>query len=278
MKGSTAGSCHYPPPFNLDRGEQEQLSKYFPVAVGINDDAEVWTFTDMHGDRSLRTLLEVFRILEENRNRWKLVNRWEYVLARKLRQTPANVSSQVGWMLTRGWLEVHQLSASGRPEVLRARNYSKFRKVAAETTPPLNLTYPNLTELVSSDKNPQIPATPVLPFKDWEKMTSEERHMASMNLSPELKREADRLYYSDPVKFKKLAVWIAQGRKNKYSEPDMAAALREFWDYRVIDEWYEYLDSILDRIVKDRNMNESVAEHEQHKADVREASKMFLVK
>jgi hypothetical protein len=89
----------------------------------------------------------------------------------------------------------------------------------------------------------------------------------SMNLIPELKLETDRIYQSDPVKFKRLAGWIAQGRKHKYLETDMAAALREFWDYRMVDDWYPYLDSILEKVVTDRNRDVSVREHERRQAE-----------
>ena len=100
----------------------------------------------------------------------------------------------------------------------------------------------------------------------------------SMNLSEELKIETDRLYYSDPVKFKRLAAWVAQGRKHGYSEPDMAEALREFWGYRAIDEWYPYLDTILTKVEKNRNRDGAVLEHELHKAEDKETARMFLVK
>lgn len=109
--------------------------------------------------------------------------------------------------------------------------------------------------------------TPSADFSKSDKKTREEKHMTSMNLIPELKEAADRVYYSDPVKFKRIAAWIGQGRKNDFRETDMAEALRQFWDYRVIDEWYPYLDTILDKVVKDRNMRESTAEHERFKSE-----------
>ena len=94
--------------------------------------------------------------------------------------------------------------------------------------------------------------------------------MASMNLIPELKKETDRLYYSDPVKFKPLAKWIAQGRKGGATEPEMAETLRRFWDYRVIDGWYEYLDEILENVIKDRNRDEFLEQHEKNKKEMKQ--------
>ena len=102
--------------------------------------------------------------------------------------------------------------------------------------------------------------------------------MASMNLIPELKKETDRLYYSDPVKFRKLAKWVAESRANKFLETDMAEALRQFWDYRAVTDWYEYLDSILIRIDKDRNRDESLAEHERFKNEAIAKPMLELVK
>lgn len=97
--------------------------------------------------------------------------------------------------------------------------------------------------------------------------------MASMNLSPELKEQTDRLYNSDPVKFKRVAAWVAQGRKHGYLEADMAAALREFWDYRQIDEWYPYLDTVLERVVKDVSIKTTTEAHEQEKRELAEWGK-----
>ena len=89
----------------------------------------------------------------------------------------------------------------------------------------------------------------------------------SMNLIPELKQETDRLYGSDPIKFKRLAAWVSQGRKHHYPETDMAEALRQFWDYRMVDEWYPYLDEILLKVFKDRNRDASLAEHLRRRAE-----------
>ncbi len=122
------------------------MSRYFPVSHELNSDPEVWEFTDEFGDRSLRIWLEILRIMDAEKNHWKVVKGWDSVISRKVRQTPATVRSAVGWMLARGWLVVRQPSASGSPEVIGVRNYTKFRKIAAERTPSPNLTEPKLTE------------------------------------------------------------------------------------------------------------------------------------
>ncbi len=133
------------------------MSRYYPVSVELNSDPEVWELTDEFGDRALRIWLEILRIMDAEKNHWRLVKGWDSVISRKVRQTPATVRSAVGWMLARGWLVVRQPSASGPPDarqvstsrcpdVLGLRNYAKFRKIAAERTPSPNLTEPKLTE------------------------------------------------------------------------------------------------------------------------------------
>ena len=255
--------------------------QWFPVSLELNDDPEVWDLTDSYGDRALRVLLEYYRILDKTENRFRDKPEYWLGIFRKCRVHPTN-----GWkirdqLVTNGWLAICQGDSTGFPQFCGSPNYWKYHGTPEPegivwVSPP-NLTKPNRIR-VSSYKNTQRPASPVLDVKNSEEKRSEEKHMASMNLISELKKETDRLYYSDPVKFKKLGKWVAQGRKNNFRETDMAAALREFWDYRVIDDWYEYCDSILDRIVKDRNARESTQEHEKHKEEIREASKMFLVK
>ncbi len=105
---------------------------------------------------------------------------------------------------------------------------------------------------------------------DSEKKSKEDSPMASMGLIPELKAAADAVYNSDPKKFRNLAKWIGQGRKHGYLETDMAEALRQFWDYRVIDEWYPYLDTVLEKVVKDRNRDRALEEYETFKREVTE--------
>lgn len=67
----------------------------------------------------------------------------------------------------------------------------------------------------------------------------------SMGLTPELKAQTDRLYFSDTVKFKGLAAWVSKKRKLEVSEADMAEALRQFWDLHEVDDWLACLEEIL---------------------------------
>lgn len=152
-------------------------------------------------------------------------------------------------------------------------NYWKYHRSHDAKGAPPNQTKPIYSSYKNTQSQKSASPTPSAGLQNEEKKTREERHMVSMNLSPELKKETDRLYYSDPVKFKRLAAWVAQGRKHGYLESDMAAALREFWDYRQIDEWYPYLDTVLERVVKDVSIKTSTEAHEREKAEIEEWGK-----
>lgn len=130
-------------------------SRYCPVSQELNSDPESWELTDTFGDRSLRIWIEILAILDREKNSWKLVDGWDSVISRKVRQSSATVRRVVGWMLAKHWLEVRQLSVEGQPEVLRARNYGKYRKIAAEASPPPNPPNP-----------PNLTYTPIVPKGD----------------------------------------------------------------------------------------------------------------
>lgn len=65
-------------------------------------------------------------------------------------------------MLAKGWLEVGELLANGQPAVVRLHNYAKFRKIAAEASPPPNLpNLPNLpNKIVSAEPEKNSGSTP----------------------------------------------------------------------------------------------------------------------
>ena len=102
--------------------------RWMPVSRDLNDDPEVWEFTDVFGDRSLRVLIESLACLDRSENRWRLTGRWLGSLSRKVRQHPATVQRAISWMIEKGWLAVEEQDANGSPLVLSARNYWKFHK------------------------------------------------------------------------------------------------------------------------------------------------------
>jgi len=139
-------------------GGYELASRYFPFSQEFNSDAEGWELTDTFGDRSIRIWIEILAILDRERNNWKLVEGWDSVISRKVRQSPATVSRVVGWMSAKSWLEVRQVSTSGQPEVLYAPNFAKYRKTAAE--PKLSPNPPNPPNLTDLHQNEDPPLTP----------------------------------------------------------------------------------------------------------------------
>lgn len=245
------------------------MARYLPISQHFNDDPETWELTDEFGDRAIRLVIEIFSILDRNDNQWKLVDRWEFVLGKKLRMSPAKCWRIVGWMLAKHWLIVGQVLANGSPSILQARNYAKYRKTRSGVSPPPVLTSPNQSDSYKN-KNPDSPSAGFLKTEKRFRKKEYPEMAKSMGLIPELKEQTDRVYKYDPIKFKRIAAWVAQGRKHRYLETDMAEALRQFWDYRMIDEWYPYLDTILEKVVKDRNMRESETEHQRHLAELKD--------
>lgn len=102
--------------------------RWFPVSRDLNDDPEVWEFTDEFGDRALRIVLEVFASIDRTDNHWRLSGRWLHSLSRKVRQQPATVQRAIGWMLAKGWLAAQECAADGSPMSLSAVNYWKYHK------------------------------------------------------------------------------------------------------------------------------------------------------
>lgn len=137
--------------------------RWFPVSRDLNDDPEVWELTDMFGDRSIRTWLEVLAILDRVDNSMKLSGQWLAGLSRRTRQKPASIQRQLGWMLAKGWLIVRETLPDGSPAVYSSANYWKYHKrlepKGAKQEPGVgsrldpSLPYPNRTEPSSSEKS-----------------------------------------------------------------------------------------------------------------------------
>ena len=243
------------------------IKRWFPVSHDINSDTEVWNLTDKFGVSGLRAWLEILSIAD--RNDGVLPGLWsDYprLLATRCKSTTRHLVGVC--QFTTRWLHIDYQGTA------RVVNYSKYHRTREPNPFPPDL--PDLP-IRKTDKN-QSQNSPSAGHSNQDKKKGEKDMGVSMNLSEELKIETDRLYYSDPVKFKRLAAWVAQGRKHGYSEPDMAEALREFWGYRAIDEWYPYLDTILTKVEKNRNRDGAVLEHELHEAEDKETARRFLGK
>jgi len=95
-------------------------------------------------------------------------------------------------------------------------------------------------------------------------------------LSPKIKEAADKVYQVDRAKFKRLVVWIKQAQKYNFSEDAIILALDRFLPYaKDIDNWYPYLDKIIEKAVKDINARESLELHKQRLAEDKATARML---
>jgi hypothetical protein len=102
--------------------------RYFHLSQDINSDPEIWSFTSEFTDRALRTWLQILVFLDKTGNCWRTSGDWLATLSRTVRQTAANVSRQIEWMIAKGWLRVREAAADGSPVVLEAPNWSKYNR------------------------------------------------------------------------------------------------------------------------------------------------------
>lgn len=92
--------------------------RWHPVSRDLNEDAELWAFTEEFGDRAIRIWLEVLSILDRTENHWRLNGDWLGTISRKVRLYPKKVYSSVLWMTKKGWLSVKEQDSDGSPLVL----------------------------------------------------------------------------------------------------------------------------------------------------------------
>jgi hypothetical protein len=102
--------------------------RYIKVSQDLNRDPEIWTLTDLFGDRALRTWLEILVQLDRNGNDWKLADGWAAVLARTTRQTVTKVRRIFGHAVAAGWLQSGGTAADGWPTRVSAPNWLKYNR------------------------------------------------------------------------------------------------------------------------------------------------------
>lgn len=102
--------------------------RWHPVSRDLNEDAELWAFTEEFGDRAIRIWLEVLAILDRTENHWRLNGDWVGTISRKVRLYPKKVSASVLWMTEKGWLLIKEQDSNGSPLVLESPNYLKYHK------------------------------------------------------------------------------------------------------------------------------------------------------
>ena len=96
-------------------------------------------------------------------------------------------------------------------------------------------------------------------------------------MNSEIKEWTDKIYEADPVKFRKLVVWVRAAART-YQPETIAAALREFEAAAsgVSHAWWPYLDRILDKVEGDANARKSEEEHRRRtKAEAEFAKTLF---
>lgn len=101
--------------------------RWFPVSREINDDHELWEFTDLFGEHALRFWLEILSILDRNHNTICLVDNSVYNICRKVRKSPASGRRMIGWLLANHWLVIGQLTENGSPLTGYSPNFAKYR-------------------------------------------------------------------------------------------------------------------------------------------------------
>lgn len=85
-------------------------------------------------------------------------------------------------------------------------------------------------------------------------------------LDERIKQVADRIYFSDRKKFARLIAWIKQAQRERFSDGVIATALQEFERYAAtIENWYPYLDKIIDKVEKNFNANQSENQNQDFK-------------
>jgi hypothetical protein len=246
----------------------------------FNLDPEMWELTDLYGDRAIRVALQINSILDKCDNRWEANKAAFEAVFRTCRIYPKTGWKVIWFLFSRKKICVHKQDSSQKILVFGSPNYWKYHTTQYDErsfTWDFLCTQQTIQDRLILYKNKESrsglrPAPSADPF--FSDNGGRESDM-DQHLIPELKVQTDRLFNSDREKFRKLIVWVNQGRKYGHTETDMAEALSRFWDYRSVTEWYAYLDTLLEKVEKDRQFAKSEAEHEKHKAEIRDLAEEF---
>jgi hypothetical protein len=270
--------------------------RFFPVSQDINMDPEVLELIRLFGERMLRVWLEMLSIADRNDGvlkgtieSWAKSLLWVYWAGnpRWHRRDLETLQRALRWMSETGWIAIREGSRDGSEAALVIVNYWKYHKTPAQMrdrqrSAP-NLTTPNL--ILYRNKESGSGLRPA-PSADLKTSFSSESNMGrrSQNLSVVLKTQTDRLFNSDPERYKRqrMAAWIEETRID-FKESDMAEAISQLYLVRDdVEDWYPWLDKVVEGIDGKREKAEEKArvdeferEHERRKALEREFSKQW---
>lgn len=145
--------------------------RYFHVSQEINQDPELWVFTEVFGDRSLRTWLQILAFLDRSENRWRLTEGSFENLSRMVRQQSKTVRRQVEEMIKKSWLVVLEADSDGSPVILGARNWAKYNRRQERKG---NTSVPEQGSAKERIETPSVPTpTPFLPVPTPEEFKKE---------------------------------------------------------------------------------------------------------
>jgi len=228
-----------------------KIKRWFPVTHDINGDPEVVDLTDKFGLSGLKVWLEILSVADRNNGQfgtdWEAIKR---ALSIKCNTTQRHVSGILELIQSRSWITC-ELPAS-------VVKYSEYHKTREPNKTPSE---PSLPSEPSEPKNPNTGTPAVVDISPQKRRELDQR----------IKEPADRIYKSDRKKFDRLIAWIKQAQRYKYSDEVIGLTLVAFERYvPVVQDWWPYLDRIIDKMEKDVNARQAQKDHERFKEELKE--------
>lgn len=240
-----------------------RIKRWFPVSHDILDDPETIELAKTFGDRAVFMWLRMLSWGDRNAGKLGSEDQIAKTFGRCFDPAhPNRAATQAApalrWMLTHAWVTV-------RSGVIYITKYAKYhRDGETEIIPP---DQPDQPSDSFKKKNPVLRASP---GPSQAKKKEGERESGNGKLDESIKIWADAIYETDPVKFGRLVVWIKAAERS-YSVPVVASALQRFLPRASeVQEWWGYLDKILDKEEGKANGSESEARSERIKREERE--------
>jgi hypothetical protein len=103
----------------------------------------------------------------------------------------------------------------------------------------------------------------------------EGRAEMAKELDPRIRIWADKIYQSNPEKFRDLIRWIKAAERS-YDKIVIAHALELFLPYVTRENWWPYLDTILEKEEGKFNARNAEARSAEHKTEVGDLAESLL--